>query len=158
MNGRYEWELDGITRFLDRLPVIETDKMTSLSIEGEIAQVLPNPNSINNAATGDPNGVAFIDDFEGSKRTTSPSIQRRFWKASSVPNYYDENLATFSGPFSQRNRGELFWYNPYIPVRTREIWPNQSTSVQAGNATTDVLILRHRKRAHQKNIIVEVQL
>ena len=63
-NGRYEWELDGVTKFLDRLPVIETDKMTSLSVEGEVAQVLPNPNSINNAATGDPNGVAFIDDFE----------------------------------------------------------------------------------------------
>ena len=152
LNGRYEWEMDGVTRFLDRLPVIETDKMTSVSVEGEIAQVLPNPNSINNASTGDPNGVAFIDDFEGSKRTTSPSIQRRFWKESSTPYYYDEDLGIFSGTFSQLNRGELFWYNPYIPVRTREIWPNQSTSVQAGNETTDVLVLRHRKRAHQKNI------
>ena len=92
LNGRYEWEMDGVTRFLDRLPVIETDKMTSVSVEGEIAQVLPNPNSINNASTGDPNGVAFIDDFEGSKRTTSPSIQRRFWKESSTPYYYDEDL------------------------------------------------------------------
>ncbi|MCH2508143.1 MAG: cell surface protein SprA [Dehalococcoidia bacterium] len=152
LNGRYEWEMDGVTRFLDRLPVIETDKMTSVSVEGEIAQVLPNPNSINNASTGDPNGVAFIDDFEGSKRTTSPSIQRRFWKESSTPYYYDEDLGIFSGNFSQLNRGELFWYNPYIPVRTREIWPNQSTSVQAGNETTDVLVLRHRKRDHQKNV------
>ena len=152
LNGRYEWEMDGVTRFLDRLPVIETDKMTSVSVEGEIAQVLPNPNSINNASTGDPNGVAFIDDFEGSKRTTSPSIQRRFWKESSTPYYYDEDLGIFSGTFSQLNRGELFWYNPYIPVRTREIWPNQSTSVQAGNETTDVFVLRHRKRAHQKNV------
>ena len=152
LNGRYEWEMDGVTRFLDRLPVIETDKMTSVSVEGEIAQVLPNPNSINNASTGDPNGVAFIDDFEGSKRTTSPSIQRRFWKESSTPYYYDEDLGIFSGTFSQLNRGELFWYNPYIPVRTREIWPNQSTSVQAGNETTDVLVLRHRKRTHQKNV------
>ena len=152
LNGRYEWEMDGVTRFLDRLPVIETDKMTSVSVEGEIAQVLPNPNSINNASTGYPNGVAFIDDFEGSKRTTAPSIQRRFWKESSTPYYYDEDLGLFSGNFSQLNRGELFWYNPYIPVRTREIWPNQSTSVQAGNETTDVLVLRHRKRDHQKNV------
>ncbi|MDA9934988.1 cell surface protein SprA [Candidatus Marinimicrobia bacterium] len=152
LNGRYEWELDGITRLLDRFPIIETDKMTSLSIEGEIAQVLPNPNSISNSATGDPNGVAFIDDFEGSKRTTSPSIQRRFWKQSSAPNFYDTELNIFGGEYSQRNRGELFWYNPYIPVRTREIWPNQSTSVQAGNETTDVLVLRYRKRSHQKNI------
>ena len=74
--------------FLDRLPVIETDKMTNLSIEGEIAQVLPNPNSINNAATGDPNGVAFIDDFEGSKRTTSPSIQRRFLETFICTKYF----------------------------------------------------------------------
>ena len=152
LNGRYEWELDGVTRFLDRLPVIETDKMTNLSIEGEIAQVLPNPNSINNAATGDPNGVAFIDDFEGSKRTTSPSIQRRFWKLSSAPNTFDTDLNVFGGQYAQKNRGELFWYNPYIPVRTREIWPNQSTSVQAGNETTDVLVLKYRKRSHQKNI------
>ena len=152
LNGRYEWELDGVTRFLDRLPVIETDKMTNLSIEGEIAQVLPNPNSINNAATGDPNGVAFIDDFEGSKRTTSPSIQRRFWKLSSAPNTFDTDLNVFGGQYTQKNRGELFWYNPYIPIRTREIWPNQSTSVQAGNETTDVLVLKYRKRSHQKNI------
>ena len=108
--------MDGVTRFLDRLPVIETDKMTSVSVEGEIAQVLPNPNSINNASTGDPNGVAFIDDFEGSKRTTSPSIQRRFWKESSTPYYYDEDLGIFSGTFSQLNRGELFWYNPYLSL------------------------------------------
>ena len=60
---------------------------------------LPNPNSINNAATGDPNGVAFIDDFEGSKRTTSPSIQRRFWKESSVPFFYDDDLSIFEAPF-----------------------------------------------------------
>ena len=153
LNGRYEWELDGVTRFLDRLPVIETDKMTSLSIEGEIAQVLPNPNSINNAATGDPKGVAFIDDFEGSKRTTSPSIQRRFWKLSSAPYMYDDDLNVFGGQYSQKNRGDLFWYNPYIPVRTRDIWPNQSTSVQAGNETTDVLVLKYRKRSHQKNTL-----
>ena len=116
LNGRYEWELDGVTRFLDRLPVIETDKMTNLSIEGEIAQVLPNPNSINNAATGDPNGVAFIDDFEGSKRTTSPSIQRRFWKLSSAPNTFDTDLNVFGGQYAQKNRGELFWYNPYLSL------------------------------------------
>ena len=52
MNGRYEWEMDGITRFVDRLPLIEAEKLSSFSVEGEIAQVLPNPNSINNAADG----------------------------------------------------------------------------------------------------------
>ena len=141
LNGRYEWEMDGVTRLLDRLPLIEAEKVSSFSVEGEIAQVLPNPNSISNAETGDPDGVAFIDDFEGSKRTTSPSIQRRFWKASSAPLKYVAEDSLFLDPFNQRNRGKLYWYNPYIPVRTKDIWPNQSTSLRAGNETTDVLVL-----------------
>ena len=152
LNGRYEWDLDGMTRMLDRLPLIEAEKLSSFSIEGEIAQVLPNPNSINNVKTGDPNGVAFIDDFEGSKRTTSPSIQRRFWKASSAPLNYNAQDSIFMDPLDQRNRGRMYWYNPYVPVRTKDIWPNQSTSLRAGNETTDVLVLRYKSRENQNNI------
>ncbi|MBI90266.1 MAG: cell surface protein SprA [Candidatus Marinimicrobia bacterium] len=149
LNGRYEWEMDGVTRFLDKLPLIEAEKISSFSIEGEIAQVLPNPNSISNSETGDANGVAFIDDFEGSKRTTAPSIQRRFWKASSAPLKYNSQDSIFLDPFSQKRRGELYWYNPYVPVRTKDIWPNQSTSLRAGNETTDVLVLRYRAKEYQ---------
>ena len=149
LNGRYEWEMDGLTRLLDKLPLIETDKISTLSVEGEVAQVIPNPNSISNPETGDPNGVAFIDDFEGSKRTTSPSIQRRFWKASSAPLKFNNQDSTFTEPFSQKKRGNLFWYNPYVPIRTKDIWPNQSTSLRAGNETTDVLVLRYGAKEYQ---------
>ncbi|MEE3189177.1 MAG: cell surface protein SprA, partial [Candidatus Neomarinimicrobiota bacterium] len=152
LNGRYQWDMDGLTRMLDKLPLIEADKMSSLSIEGEIAQVLPNPNSIDNPETGDANGVAFIDDFEGAKRTTSPSIQRRFWKESSAPLTFDKITQEFGDDLNQRHRGKLDWYNPYIPYRTRDIWPNQSTSLRAGNETTDVLILRYKSREHQNTI------
>lgn len=150
MNGRFEKDLNGLTRLLDKLPLIETEKISSFSLEGEVAQVMPNPNSINNPETGDENGVAFIDDFEGSKRTTSPSIQRRFWKESSAPLIYQDS--TWSRKFGQRNRSRFYWYNPYIQYRTRDIWPNQSTSIRAGNETTDVLVLRYQKRPHQNNV------
>ena len=152
LNGRYEWEIDAITRTLDRLPLIEADKVSSFSVEGEIAQVLPNPNSISNPETGDPNGVAFIDDFEGSKRTTSPSIQRRFWKSCSAPLSYESISGTFGDELRQRNRGRLYWYNPYVPVRTKEIWPNQQTSLRAGNETTDVMVLKYKSMAHQEEV------
>ena len=152
INGRYEWEMDGLTRILDKMPLIETEKVSSLSVEGEIAQVVPNPNSISNSATGDPNGVAFIDDFEGSKRTTSPSIQRRFWKASSAPLIYSSIDSSFEKEFKQRNRGKLSWFNPYVPTRTKDIWPNQQTSLRAGNETTDVLVLRYKSKEYQKNL------
>ena len=152
INGRYEWEMDGITRFIDKLPLIEAEKLSTFSIEGEVAQVIPNPNSINNPETGDPNGVAFIDDFEGSKRTTSPSIQRRFWKASSAPLNYDSFSDSFFDELKQIHRGRLNWYNPYVPYRTKEIWPNQSTSLRAGNETTDVMVLNYKSRKHQRDI------
>ncbi len=147
LNGRYQKALPGLTRSLDRLPVIETEKPSEFSFEGEFAQILPNPNPINNRATGDPNGVAFIDDFEGSKRTTSIPILRRFWKESSAPIDYETGKA-----FTQRNRGKLNWFNPFVQVRTKDIWPNLSTSIQAQNETTDILVLQFNHREHQADV------
>ena len=43
VNGRYDQPIEGLTRFLDKLPIINTEKTSSFSIEGEIAQVMPNP-------------------------------------------------------------------------------------------------------------------
>lgn len=152
LNGRYEWEMDGLTRLIDKMPLIKAEKLSSFSIEGEIAQVLPNPNSISNPETGDPDGVAFIDDFEGSKRTSSPSIQRRYWQASSAPLKFFNETKTFGDELSQRHRGNLYWFNPFVPYRTKEIWPNQSTSLRAGNETTDVLVMRYKSKEHQKYV------
>ena len=45
----------------------------------------------------------------------------------------------------------MHWYNPYVPYKTKEIWPNQSTSIRAGNETTDVLVLRYGARDHHIN-------
>ena len=147
LNGRFETGFERLTRMLDRLPIIETDRVSTLSVEGEFAQVLPNPNSMSNPATGDPRGVAYIDDFEGAKRTTTPPIQRRFWKESSAP----LNLET-GKPYSQRNRARMFWYNPYGQVRTKDIWPNLSTSIRAQNETTDILVLSYKTRSHQSGV------
>ncbi len=144
VNGRYSTELASLTRFIDRLPLLETEKMSSFSMEGEFAQVLPNPNPVNNSATGDDNGVAYIDDFEGAKRTTAPQILRRYWKASSAP--LD---STTGAPYSQRNRADFYWYNPFTPMATTSIWPNLSTSTMAGNETTDILILKMDHKGYQ---------
>ena len=76
INGRYETDLDNLTARINQFNFLNAEKISSFSIEGEVAQVLPNPNSISNSRTGDGNGVAFIDDFEGSKRVTNPSIEK----------------------------------------------------------------------------------
>ncbi|UCH10986.1 MAG: cell surface protein SprA, partial [Fidelibacterota bacterium] len=105
----------------DRLPLLETDAASNFRIEGEIAQVIPNPN---------PLGEAFVDDFEAAKRTTSPSMQYRAWKPASLPE--GKHIG---------HRRKLAWWNPYIDVNVKEIWPQRQTSIRARNLTTTVLVL-----------------
>lgn len=147
INGRFEKDLDNLSTRINQLSFLNADKISNFSIEGEIAQVLPNPNSISNSRTGDGNGVAFIDDFEGSKRVTNPSILRRFWNISSAPVDIENNLE-----YDQRNRLKMFWYNPYSQVLTNNIWPNVSTSQRAQNLTTDVLVLNYKPQEFQSSV------
>lgn len=147
INGRYEKDLDNLSASINKLDMFNAEKLSRFTFEGEIAQVLPNPNSISNAATGDSGGVAYIDDFEGSKRVTSPSVLRRFWNISSAP----LNLET-SEPFNQRNRARMHWYNPYSQVLTNNIWPNISTSQRAQNLTTDILVLDYEPKEYQESV------
>ncbi|MGC9365038.1 MAG: cell surface protein SprA [Fidelibacterota bacterium] len=130
LNGRLNQNLNFLTRAVNWLPLIETDKPSSITIEGEIAQVRPNPNTLSNEETGDPNGVGFIDDFEGSKRITSPPIIYRYWSHAAAP-------------LSKRDsqRGFFFWYNPYGGVATKKIWPNKQVSTQAQNNLTEIMVM-----------------
>jgi hypothetical protein len=130
LNASLNKNLNFLTRAIDWLPLISTDQMSSVSFEGEVAQVLPNPNTLNNKDTGDPNGVGFIDDFEGAKRITAPPIMRRYWTRAATPLGKDKIQAGFA-----------FWYNPYGGVNTKNIWPNKEVSVRAQNNRTEVLVL-----------------
>ena len=123
INGKYSTEFDFMTRAVDMLPLIETTAPSKFTIEGEYAQVVPNPN---------PLGQAFLDDFESSKMTISPSIMDNHWKIASPP--VDSTKDIY-------NRGTMYWYNPYQDIDTKEIWPNKETSSRAGNNTTKTLVL-----------------
>ncbi|MFB0515291.1 MAG: cell surface protein SprA [Candidatus Neomarinimicrobiota bacterium] len=121
INGRIARETPLLTRLVDRLPLVETDAASRFRLEGEIAQVRPNPN---------PLGEAFVDDFEAAKRTTSPSLQYRVWRYAAPP----------VGK-RQADRRKLAWWNPYVDVSVKEIWPERQTSIRARNLTTTVLVL-----------------
>ena len=127
INGKYSNEINLLTKAVDALPLIETTSPSKFSIEGEYAQVTPNPN---------PLGQAFLDDFESSKIILSPSVMDKHWKLSSPPiNSFDNQL------LNNDNRSKMYWYNPYQDVNTTDIWPNKETSSRAGNNTTKTLIL-----------------
>ncbi|MDZ7374429.1 MAG: cell surface protein SprA [candidate division KSB1 bacterium] len=116
VNGKFGFQPYFLTQAVNLLPFVDTQAPSSVNIEGEIAQILPNPNTRNNEATGDPSGVAYIDDFEGSKRTIGLSITRRAWTLASAP----------VGIYPDVSRmGRIIWYNPWEQVYIKDIWPNR---------------------------------
>ncbi|MFH0765993.1 MAG: cell surface protein SprA, partial [Calditrichota bacterium] len=121
-----------MTRAVDWLPLIETNKESEITFEGEVAQVFPNPNILNSASTGDNEGVAYIDDFESIKRTMSLGINRRQWTPAGFPAYDNRGEGLW-----RRKRGRLLWFNPWDQVKITEIWPERQ--VQAQDNTTPVL-------------------
>ncbi len=117
-----------MTRFANLLPFIDTRQQSSIKFEGEIAQVIPNPNTRNNESTGDTDGVAYIDDFEAAKRITPIPVTQPSWEYSSPPvekfSYENPDLSA---------RGRLVFYNPFEQYPIQWIWPNRDLNANVQN-------------------------
>ena len=138
-NTRMVMKPDFLTTAIDFLPFLEAEAESEITLEGEIARLYPNPNPLNNEATGDYNGVAYLDDFESVKRITSLGIMRRNWNNSSVP----AGAVSSVDSLHLRNmmRGGLQWYNPYDQVQIQDIWPDREINSSV-SSNTHVLDLR----------------
>ena len=129
VNAALRFRPNFITKALDALPLIEATAPSSISIEGEIAQILPNPNTLNNSSTGDNDGVAYFDDFESAKREVQLGVIRSVWNPSSPPATADSAMAYLG------KRGHLFWYNPYNQIPIQDIWPDREVTTNFGGTT-----------------------
>ncbi|VAX19827.1 hypothetical protein MNBD_IGNAVI01-246, partial [hydrothermal vent metagenome] len=78
-------DLPFITTALDKL--ISTSTKSTFNLKSELAYMNPDPNTKKSTIASD-NGesIAYIDDFEGSKRTIPIGISYTTWKDLSVPN------------------------------------------------------------------------
>ena len=136
------WELNSnlshksslLSSLLDKLPFIKATSPASVSFQGGFAQILPTPNTINNEATGDAEGVAYIDDFESSKRINSLNNTRRLWTMSSPPILKDP-VTGVKTTYTQDDRVKMLWYNPWRQIQIQEIFPNKETSERTQNIT-----------------------
>ena len=117
VNTQLNFNPNFIGRAFDALPFIRAQGETILNFEGEIAQVLPTPNTLNSPGTGDHHGVAYIDDFEGSKKTVSLGVLRRNWTRASVPDERPQNTID--------NMVNYFWFNPVEQRSIQDIYPNR---------------------------------
>jgi cell surface protein SprA len=139
VNTALNFQPNFMTKVLDALPLIDATSPSALSFEGEIAQVIPDPNTLNNNSTGDKNGVAYLDDFEGSKREIPLGVIYSGWGPGSLP----DPLGSIEDQL--RRRGHLIWYNPFEQVNIVDIWPNREVTTNFGGSTkTHVLDLKFR--------------
>ncbi|HUP00044.1 MAG TPA: hypothetical protein VM737_00740 [Gemmatimonadota bacterium] len=76
IDGSYVRALPFVTRWLDALPGLDTDEPSSLSLRGEMAWSLPDPNT---------EGRVFLNDFENIEVAKRLSLFFRTWSFSSVP-------------------------------------------------------------------------
>ena len=79
LDVNYTKETPFITRALDKLPLYSTKEKSSITFEGEFAHIIPgNPGAIGR------DGIAYLDDFEGSQsRIDMKSFQ--MWTLASTP-------------------------------------------------------------------------
>ena len=129
VNTSLKFEPAFLTKALDALPMLSATAPSSVAFEGELAQVIPNPNTLNNPSTGDNDGVAYLDDFEGAKRQISLGVIRSAWSLASQPLGTDGTAAQLS------DRGHLIWYNPFEQVHINDIWPEREVTTNFGGTT-----------------------
>ncbi|WP_430812774.1 MULTISPECIES: cell surface protein SprA [unclassified Carboxylicivirga] len=108
LNTSFYTESMGITELIDKLPLVETKEMSSVTFEGEFAQLLPgHPKVI------DESGTSYIDDFEG---TRVPYDMRNWmaWQIASTPQGQEDEFreaALIDNLFSGVNRARFAWYS-----------------------------------------------
>ena len=107
LDGSYSTEVPFITRAVDWFPFLETKEMSTISINGEFAHLIPGHSS-----AIEKNGISYIDDFEGTKITSDLKAPNA-WSISSAPQG-QSNMFPEAGLINDLangyNRARIAWY------------------------------------------------
>ena len=113
LNGNFSTEVPFLTRLVNKLPNIDTDVPSNISLRGEIAYLKPGASKadqFNGEAT------SYIDDFEGSQSTIDMRSPQA-WSLASVPleEGFDGDITTNEPPVDALNvgykRAKMSWYS-----------------------------------------------
>lgn len=112
MDFNYRRDVPFITKFMDRLPGLDTKAPSTLTLQAEFAHFIPGM-----ANTGSDDGkVTYIDDFEGAESNIDLKGYS-YWHLASTPQDYRSTLSLFpesapgSGLAYGFNRARLAWYS-----------------------------------------------
>ena len=128
------FDMPFLTKGLDKL--ITTREMSSLAVKGEFAYINPDPNTKKSTIESDVSrSIAYVDDFEGSKKTIPLSLGYTAWHDISVP--AKMNNISGSSLLQQMNyKAKSWWYNITPPVTdVKQIWPKKVVAKNDQNVT-----------------------
>lgn len=107
LDGNYRTDAPFLTRLVDKIPLINTKEMSTITAAGEFAYLIPG----HSKAIGK-DGNSYIDDFEGSQSTIDMRTQGA-WSIASTPQgqraLFPEADSVNSLAFGY-NRAKLCWY------------------------------------------------
>ncbi len=104
LTAGWHTDLPFLTKALDKLPFTDTKEPSSLTVKGEVAQLIAG----HGKDVGD-DGEVYIDDFESSQ--IGINIQSYYaWHLASVPAEFDESEYSNSLEYGY-NRAKLAWYS-----------------------------------------------
>ncbi len=102
-------DLPFITRSIDK--VFSTREMSTFNLTGEFAYINPDPNTKKSTIASDGGkSIAYIDDFEGAKRTIPIGVSYTSWRDLSAPDSLN-NLPNLSRAEKMPYKGKTFWFN-----------------------------------------------
>ncbi len=134
IDGSTSFDFDILTKAVNLFPLINTRAPSTITLRGEAAYMRPDPNTKKSPIPlDDQKGVAYIDDFEGVKRTIPLGTAYGTWRYSSVPRYIPGLDPDLKRPIPDTTKmffkGKTRWYN-IIPsdVIVSEIWPNKKVA------------------------------
>jgi hypothetical protein len=145
VDAQTQFDLPFLTSGLDALPLLETREMSTFRLTGEAAYMSPDPNTKKSSIPSDNGaGIAYIDDFEGARRTIPLGVSYAQWFDASPP--ADPAAISSLGSVDTLKmfaKGKTIWYN-ILPtdVALTDVYPKKEPGNAANNQLT-VLNLRY---------------
>ena len=132
-DGNYRTEAPFLSRLIDKIPLLETKEMSTITAAGEFAYLVPG----HSKAIGK-NGNSYIDDFEGSQSTIDLRAQSA-WQLASTPQGQTSTLFPEGSQLNSLgfgfNRAKLNWYviDPLFLRQTNNLTPGNISAADMSN-------------------------
>jgi cell surface protein SprA len=145
VDGSTTIDLPFLTRTLDALPLLSTREPSQLKVSGEAAYMIPDPNTQKSTIPSDNGeGIAYIDDFEGSRRPIPVGIAFTAWSMASPP--ADNVSFPLGTPDTTKmfSKGKMIWYNRLpTDVAVTDVYKNKQVGTNPANNQQTVLDFRY---------------